>query len=148
VRGVILNLRALTSNKLLRQAWFSTFKVCVTSWNALNEAIFLGLLVSKVSLKKTILYIKATVVSICLCGQCLGDSSNHCPFPVELVTIKATVVVYVCLCGQCMEDSSSHCSFPVELVYVDGGEGPSGGGPARARGGGTGEGEFDGCIMH
>jgi len=38
-----------------------------------------------------ILYIKATVVvSVCvgsawkLCGQCLEDSSSHCPFPVEL----------------------------------------------------------------
>jgi len=28
-----------------------------------------------------ILYIKATVVSVCLCGQCLEDSSSHCPFP-------------------------------------------------------------------
>jgi hypothetical protein len=32
-----------------------------------------------------ILYIKATVVvSVSLCGQCLEDSSSHCPFPVEL----------------------------------------------------------------
>jgi hypothetical protein len=32
-----------------------------------------------------ILYIKATVVvSVCLCGQCLEDSSSHYPFPVEL----------------------------------------------------------------
>jgi hypothetical protein len=22
-------------------------------------------------------------MSVCLCGQCLEDSSNHCPFPVE-----------------------------------------------------------------
>jgi hypothetical protein len=34
-----------------------------------------------------ILYIKATVVSVCLCGQCLEDSSSHCPFPVELPQI-------------------------------------------------------------
>ncbi len=27
-----------------------------------------------------ILYIKA-IVSVCLCGQCLEDSSSHCPFP-------------------------------------------------------------------
>jgi hypothetical protein len=33
---------------------------------------------------KIILYIKATVVVyVCLCGQCLEDSSSHCPFPVE-----------------------------------------------------------------
>ncbi len=33
-----------------------------------------------------ILYIKATVVvSVYLCGQCLEDSSSHCPFPVELL---------------------------------------------------------------
>jgi hypothetical protein len=33
-----------------------------------------------------ILYIKTTVVVfVCLCGQCLEDSSNHCPFPVELL---------------------------------------------------------------
>jgi hypothetical protein len=32
-----------------------------------------------------ILYIKATVVvSVCLCGQCLEDSSSHYSFPVEL----------------------------------------------------------------
>jgi len=35
-----------------------------------------------------ILYIKAIVVSVCLCGQCLEESSSHCPFPVELVTNK------------------------------------------------------------
>jgi len=28
----------------------------------------------------SILYIKATMF-VCLCGQCLEDSSNHCPFP-------------------------------------------------------------------
>ncbi len=31
-----------------------------------------------------VLYIKATV-SVCLCGQCLEDSSSHCPFPVVSV---------------------------------------------------------------
>jgi len=25
----------------------------------------------------------------CLCGQCLEDSSSHCPFPMELVTNRA-----------------------------------------------------------
>jgi hypothetical protein len=24
------------------------------------------------------------VVSVCLCGQCLEDSSSHCPFPVSV----------------------------------------------------------------
>jgi len=32
-------------------------------------------------LRNTILYIKATVVFVCLSGQCLENSSNHCPFP-------------------------------------------------------------------
>ncbi len=31
-----------------------------------------------------VLYIKATVLSVCLCGQCLENSSNHGPFPVGL----------------------------------------------------------------
>jgi hypothetical protein len=35
---------------------------------------------------ETILYIKATVF-VCLCGQCLEDSSSHCPLSV--VTNKA-----------------------------------------------------------
>jgi hypothetical protein len=33
-------------------------------------------------LRNELLYIKTTVVSVCLCGQCLEDSSSHCPFPV------------------------------------------------------------------
>jgi len=37
-------------------------------------------------LDASILYIKATVVSVCmsvcLSGQCLENSSKHCPFPV------------------------------------------------------------------
>jgi hypothetical protein len=38
-------------------------------------------------IKSDIIYIKATVsvyLSVCLCGQCLEDSSSHCLFPVEL----------------------------------------------------------------
>jgi hypothetical protein len=37
-----------------------------------------------------ILYIKATVVFVCLCGQCLEDYFSHCPFPVELPQMKLT----------------------------------------------------------
>jgi hypothetical protein len=33
-----------------------------------------------------ILYIKATVF-VCLCGQCLEDSSSHCPFPMVFVCL-------------------------------------------------------------
>jgi hypothetical protein len=41
-----------------------------------------------------ILYIKANMVSVrpsvwTKIGQCLEDSSSHCPFPVELVTNRA-----------------------------------------------------------
>jgi hypothetical protein len=49
------------------------------------------------SMSQNILYIKAIVVFVCLCGQCLEDSSSHCPFPVELVTIKAIMVMSVCV---------------------------------------------------
>ncbi len=34
-----------------------------------------------------VLYVKATV-SVCLCGQCLEDSSSHCPFLVEFLIVS------------------------------------------------------------
>jgi hypothetical protein len=46
-----------------------------------TSSMLVGYMISTSS----ILYIKATVVVfVCLCGQCLEDSSSHCPFPVEL----------------------------------------------------------------
>ncbi len=77
--------------------------------------------------------LKLQCLSVRLCGQCLEDSSSHCPFPVE------------CFGGWGKGE-------PGEA------RGLGAGGPARAgrrgwagkerAGGGHGRGELDGCIMY
>ncbi len=55
-----------------------------------------------------ILYIKATM-SVCLCGQCLEDSSNHCPFP----------VMSICLWWQARQGGQgSRCRGPGEVPFL------------------------------
>jgi hypothetical protein len=61
-----------------------------------------------------ILYIKANMVSVCLSvwtkiGQCLEDSSSHCPFPVELVTNRA---------GAGQGGQGSRCGVPREVPFL------------------------------
>jgi hypothetical protein len=61
-----------------------------------------------------ILYIKANMVSVRLSvwtkiGQCLEDSSSHCPFPVELVTNRA---------GAGQGGQGSRCGGPREVPFL------------------------------
>jgi hypothetical protein len=64
---------------------------------------------------------------VCLCGQCLEDSSNHCPFHVECF-------------GRWGKGEPGEAR----------GEGAKRGGGGRQGGGGGehGRGRTDGCIMH
>jgi hypothetical protein len=57
-----------------------------------------------------ILYIKATVF-VCLCGQCLEDSSNHCLFPVVSVCGDKQGRV-----GQ--DGQGSRCGGPGEVPFL------------------------------
>jgi hypothetical protein len=80
-----------------------------------------NVMVKDSKLEILILYIKANMVSVrlsvwtkCLSvwtkiGQCLEDSSSHCPFPVELVTNRA---------GAGQGGQGSRCGGPREVPFL------------------------------